>query len=305
MNEVEIIRSEGDAWELLERLVSNPSDERSFSVEFSGWPEFYLGIKGERYSATIPGTLLSKLAKIQSLSNSYYGWMVYEGDARNLKKHEKKELELLFEVHHGSTEIKADLTAFLTKLSESLGNDKTSTKAAIVIIVLALSAAGAVIVPKISDDLTIQNKQHIELQKKALELAAEESDSAADFAKTYKEIIRSVSDASSVQVGESMLTSEQVRMVSGERRIGETIVLRGDFRIEGLRQYENHFTLTTQSEDGYSIRARVTKAFLETHRDLLNQLSGSLTSDQTVPLNIEIREYEDGYGTGNVIDVGT
>ncbi len=305
MNEVEIISSEDDAWNLLEQLVSNSKDERKFSVEFSGWPNFHLGIKGERYSGTIPGSLLSKLAKIQALSNSYYGLIVHGGDARNLKKHEKKELELLFEVNHGSTEIKADLTAFLTKLSESLGNNKTSTKAAIVIIVLALSAAGTVVIPKISEDLTTQNKHHLDLQQRALELAAEESDSAADFARTYKEIIASVSDASSIQVGASKLTTEQIRRVSGERRTSENVLLKSDFRIEGLRQYEHHFTLTTQSEDGYTIRARVTKSFLEDHPGLLEQLSNSLTSDQKVPLKINIREYEDGYGTGAVSDVGT
>jgi len=305
MNEVEIIGSEDDAWNLLERLVSNPSDERSFSVEFSGWPKFHLGIKGERYSGTLPGSLLSKLAKIQALSNRHYGWIVHEGDARNLKKHEKKELEFLFEVHHGSTEIKADLTAFLTKLSESLGNKKTSTPSAIVIVILALSVAGTVVVPKISDDLTTQNKHHLDLQQRALELAAEKSDSAADFARTYKEIISSVSDASSVQIGTSKLTAEQIRKVSGERRAGENIVLQGDFRIEGLRQYEHHFTLTTQNKNGYSIRARVTKSFLEKHPSLLEQLLRSLTSDHTVPLKINVREYEDGYGTGTVSDIGT
>jgi hypothetical protein len=305
MNEVEVIRSQEDAWLLLERLVEEHEQDRDFSVEFSGWPKFHLGIRGERYSGTLPGPLLIQLAKIQTLSNSYYGWIVHEGDARNLRKYEKHELEMLFEVRQGSTMIKADLTAFFTKLSEALSKKKTSTKAAIVIIVLALSISGAVVVPQISEDLTNQNMQRINLQQRALDLAAEKSNSAADFSRTYKEIVSSVSDASSIQIGATELSAEQIRGISGQKRVGETVILEADFEIEGLRQYEDHFTLTTRSSDGYTIRARVTKSLLSKHPQLLRQLSDSLTSNASVSLTIKIKEYEDGYGIGTVTGVGT
>ncbi|MBV1788348.1 hypothetical protein KQ940_09795 [Marinobacterium sp. D7] len=305
MNELAVIRNEEDAWALLEFFIHNKDADSALEIEFNGWPKFHVGIKGERYSGTLPGPLLTQLGKIQALSNTYYGRIVHGGDARNIKKHEKAELELLFEVREGSTEIKADLTSFLTKLSEALSNNKTSRNAAIVIIVLALSVSGSVVIPEISEDLTNQEKYRIELQERALEIAAEESDSAADFAKTYKEIISAASDATSIRIGGNELTEEQIQAISGSVRSGENVVLENEFHIEALRQYENHFTLTTRSEDGYTIRARVSKAFLKKHPFLLSEISTSLTSDTRVLLVISVKRYEDGYGTGIITGADT
>lgn len=305
MNELEVIKTEEEAWKLLELLVNNFDAEERVLVEFSGWPDFHLAIKGEKYSSSIPGPLLAQLSKIQTLSNRYYGWLIYEGDARNIKKSEKEGLELLFSVQKGSTEIKADLSAFLTNISEALSNEKTTTRVAITLIVLALSASGSIIIPQISKNISDQERDRIALQTRALELAAEESDSASDFAKTYKDIISSVSDADSISIGSRSLSSTEIKKISGERRIGEDITLEGNYKIKALRQYENYFTISTSDQKGYSIRARVYRKLISQYPNLLQELTDSLTSGSSVFLRINIKEFEDGYGSGLIVGAGT
>lgn len=295
-----LITSEEDAWSSLEKLLREDSNEAY--VEFQGWPNFDLIVKGERYSSTIPANLLSKLSTIQGSLNTFYGKFVYEGDARNLKKYEKHEIELVYTVKKGSTEIKADATGLLNKMGEAMNKPSTQKIAGVTLCVLALIVSGAVVISKKSNDNRDIEIEKLKLLEKAVDKSPELKDASREFQDLFRSIIASASDAKNISIGPKLYDEQKIHELAERSRTRvERIELAGAYRIKSIRGYQNHYLIDIQIDKDTSIRARVRRSDVD--QEKINVLVKSITSNALVSLELAATKIEDGYANALVTKI--
>jgi len=295
-----LICSEADAWKTLENLLGKDSGDAY--VEFQGWPHFDLKVEGQRYKSTIPASLLSKLADVQSSLNTFYGQFVYEGDARNLKKFEKHEIELVYKVKEGSTEIRADATGLLNKMGEAMNKPSTQKIAGITLCVLALIVSGAVVISKKSADNRDIEIQKLRILEKAVDKSPELKDASKEFQNILRGIISSASDAKNISVGPMQYNEQKIQELAERSRTRiERIELVGAYRIKSIRRYKSHFLIDIQIDKDTSIRARVRRGDVD--KKEIDVLVNSITSNALVDLVIAATKIEDGYANAHVTEI--
>lgn len=295
-----LITSEAEAWNTLECLLKAKVSDHY--VEFQGWPNFDIVIKGERYSSTVPADLLSKLSNVQGALNTFYGRFVYEGDARNLKKYEKYEIELVYTVKKSSTDIKADATGLLNKMGEAMSKPGTQKVAGITLCVLALIISGAVVISKKSSDNRDIEIQKLKLLEKAIEKSPELKDASKNLQDIYRSIIVSASDANNISIGTQHYSQQKIQELAERNRSrANRVELSGEYKIKSLRGYQNHYLLDVQINKDISIRARVLKS--EMNEDKVKLLIGSITGTSVVPLTIAATQLEDGYANAIITKI--
>lgn len=295
-----VIASESDAWQVLAKLLDD--NNSTAYVEFDQWPFFELVVQGERYSSTIPASLLGKLAKLQKDLNTGYGKFVHDGDARNIKKYEKDGLELVYEVKKGSTEIKADATGFLNKMGEALAKPGTQKIAGITLCVLALIISGSITISTISNNNANIEIEKLHLLQKAIEVAPSLKDATREFQDLFKEIISSASDAKSLSIGKQKFDEREIDQLSEKQRgRTEKVELTGTYQVMSVRWYRNHYLIEVKLENEDSVRARVLhKEFGPASIDVLMK---SLTTHQAISLSLVATKHEDGYANARVVAI--
>lgn len=300
-NEFITIRSEEDAWKILERLLLE--DDFHKYIEFESWPFINLNIKGERYSSTLPANLLNKLSHIQSNLNTFYGNFVYEGDARNLKKYEKHDIELVFKVKEGSTALKADATGLLNKLGESMTKPETQKVAGITMCVLALILSGAGVVNNYSDNQKVIELQRLKLLEKAIETVPELKNSSTEIQKTFRRVISSAADADSISIGDTLFDKYAINKIAEKTNNKiEWVEIEGEFHISSIRGYESYYTIEIIYEKNSKVRARLSKDIVS--EEQVKLLTDSLINGSLVSLNFKAKKIEDGYASARVQSVG-
>lgn len=292
-----VINSEEDAWTVLEKMVDGQMQD--CFVEFKSWPTINLKIKGERYSSTVPANLLDRLSNIQRNLNTFYGKFVYDGDARNLKKAEKHEIELVYSVQKGSTDIKADATGLLNKLGESMNNPGTQVVTAVTLCVIALSIAGTISITNAADNNKEVELQRLKILEKAIEVAPSLEGVPNSLKRTFNRIISSVSDAQSITFGTRTLNQNEIRKVAKEAHENiEIVQISGRYKINSIRNYAQYYLLEILYDNNVNIRARLSKNLVKSHQ--MDLILKSLTSEILVPLTFKAKKIDDDLSSVNV-----
>jgi hypothetical protein len=298
LHESFLITSEADVWKVLAKLLSDEAPNAS--VEFQKWPQFELVIKGQRYAGTIPATLMSKLARFQKELNTGYGKFVHDGDARNIKKYERDDLELVYEVNKSSTEVKADATGFLNKLGEALSKPNTQKVAGITLCVLALIISGSKTIEVISNNSRTVEVEKLKLLNKALDVVPDLKNTTKEFQELFKGIITSASDAKSMSIGSQQFSEAEIAKLS-ERHRGriERVELAGSYHVTSIRRYRNHYLIEIKINGTDSLRAKVLHTeFGETAIDILMK---AFVTNTPVQLTVVAIKHEDGLANGRVV----
>lgn len=112
------IHSEKEAFELLDRYLTEPDYKPSEKVEFVNWPSLELKISGTDFNSSLRTKQLRAFIKMQE--SLYYQYATLNGKYKSsLSNKEKEELELKISVDKGSTELKIDLASILEKIAFS------------------------------------------------------------------------------------------------------------------------------------------------------------------------------------------
>jgi hypothetical protein len=300
LHESFLITSELDVWQVLAKLLSD--DAPNASVEFQQWPQFELIIKGQRYAGTIPATLMSKLSMLQKELNTEYGKFVHDGDARNIKKYERDDLELVYEVKKSSTEIKADATGFLNKLGEALSKQNTQKVAGITLCVLALIISGNNAIEVISNNSRTVEVEKLKLLNKALEVVPNLKSTTKEFQELFKGIVTSALDAESMSIGSQQFSEAEIAKLS-ERQRGriEKVELAGNYYISSIRRYRNYYLIEIRLNGTDSLRAKVLhKDFGE---NVIDRLMKAFVTNTPVQLSVVAVKHEDGFANGQVVAI--
>lgn len=260
------IKDEDTAWDYIKSALSGSFEDEIIELDFSSWPVFKLNVKGDRYHSTITAPMMRSLLELQTLLNRLYAEVAYGKSAKALTNEERKEIELVFTVHEGSSDIVADLSGFFTELGKSAMDKLTGRQIAILVIGAAAILGGSSVYDSYLDySLEAQkeaNRSSLEMQ---LTYQAPQLNSVAnDKDAFYNNLLKSVSDADEVTVAEQTLTRYDIQaLTSSERQVSELKRIDDHYLISSLKVKPDSYRVEiTRIEDNKSIQAELFKGHL-------------------------------------------
>jgi hypothetical protein len=297
------LKSEDDAWTLLEWLLAH--EENTALPDFDGWPMILLKIEGDRYESTLPTGLMRQVSEIQLAINRCYGRNVYKKDARSVNQAERDELELVFEVHKGSTELKADATGLLDRIGDAMKERSTARVAGITLVALALVICGSGLLSTTSTNRTTVEVKRLELLAKAVESAPNLKDASPEFQKIYKDIVASASDADRITVGSQHLSTTDISTIASSQRVaGQRVEMEGTFKVDAIRRYSKHSLIDVTLPSGEKIRARI--VFDRFTEDAISSLLMAVAKNTSIHLSITAMKHKDeSYSSARITAIGT
>jgi hypothetical protein len=295
------ISSEAGAWEALSRLLDE--DEEIGPIEFDGWPVIALKFEGDRYSASLPTGLMRQISDIQGAFNRCYARVVYDKDARGIRHAERDDLELVFEISKGSTELRADATGLLDRLGDAMKKPSTAKISSITLVVLALIVAGSAVASKLSADRAAVDQKKLHLLQRAIEVAPDLKDASPEFQKVYRDIVAAASDADRIEIGSQELESAEISEVASSQRIsGRRIELQGLFRVDAIRRFKKHCLIDVLLPNGDKIRARI--IFDRFPENSVSAVLMAVAKNTPIELSLTAMQHKDGYSSGRITGIG-
>jgi hypothetical protein len=222
------LASAEEALHLLEELQAGKSQVTV--IELSGeLKALEVNIRGAAYHGTVPGELARGLWEFQEALYKAAAFAINgEDDIRRLTTAQRQGLELVFEVHEGSTELIVEVTKFINTLSGGLASMDDQTKMIVLISVALILAVGVVAWKAL--DVSAQRKKDELLKDADVALEREKTRQFEIFAQVAgsvpavqkferaaeegtRAIIRSASDADDIKIGRVKFDSDDIQEV--------------------------------------------------------------------------------------------
>jgi hypothetical protein len=271
---IHVLSSSEQAHALLKKLIAAGNEDggqgknEDVEVQFEGeLGSIKIEIEGSNYHGTITGELAKGIWEFQ-LAMYRAGAFALHGvaDIRKLTADQRNQLELVFEVREGSTDLLANLNETLKCLKEVF-DDMSGTQKTIALITVALIIAGLLGFEHYSDN---QNDILLEQEKTAQMKVVK--DAAIDAAKIVFEkyehataqgvqaIVKGASDAESIRAGKAKLDRNSIVELNrkADRTQSSAEIVDTSFRVFNLQAKENtKDTFTVSAPDGreFSITA--------------------------------------------------
>lgn len=120
-----VIDSEEKAWEVLQYVNEASDDLEELELVFEGWPTLQITVKSPQHQASLTAQNMAGLIELQKTIYRSYSQMLHASNSmRHLSKVERKQLEIVFAIEHGSSDIKAiledQLAIIVTKVAEKM-----------------------------------------------------------------------------------------------------------------------------------------------------------------------------------------
>ncbi|WP_318557221.1 hypothetical protein [Geobacter anodireducens] len=315
-----VIKSEDDAWNLLERTLKEGVPDGHIEMVFENWPVLEFKLKGDKFNSSLTVKVMKTFVDLQQKLNRAYAQMRYNRPtAGGLSAAEHKELEIVVKVDKGSTLFSVDLQPTVATLLQGVTGKMTGTE--IVISVLGLGLIyGGVTFAKAYLDSRRQEKQ-IEIasllsneETKRLGIFADAVNkqenllsACRDSEETFDSFIKGASDADYLEIGGQRIYKEALdEMVKQTRSRSTDVQLNGWYRIlyvdsskpdgfvVGVRSQENGKEFPAKLEDKWVFR-------MAAH---LNRLQAAEWGKKPIYLRINGKEIRSGVSQATIIDVG-
>lgn len=249
-----VIRSEADAYEVLERARDQKLGPYN-SIVFDGWPTLNLYLKGDKFHQSLTPTVMKGLLEFQKGIYRSYAIAKYGNPEKRLSHIERDELEIRVDVHEGSSDLGINFQELAEKFVLQTAGKMDSQDVVITLITIAVLYFGTsayrsylenrkeVRIKEISDDT----------QRKTLEVlqytGAQETERAhilADLAKGHQkvdeivqiafgaqtELIKAMAAGKTSKVDGIELTAEVAEsLTQNARRKSEEVRLDGVYRL--------------------------------------------------------------------------
>lgn len=243
------IRSEKQAFDLLEKAVNSELGPQPFELKFENWPVLTIRFEGEGYDSTITSDIAEAVVEVQRAVNRAYARAVHKtSNSRSLTNLERQDIQFKAKVEPGSSIIKIDLGDFAEKLATTVAQTMTPTFLAITIVGLAITGASLVaykaFLKKNSDDkqidveartkiaLSQEETRRLDLMAKATARVPTLAHANEDFDLARIEILRAAGDAATVTVNSLVMDRETARAIGNTPRTQSLeIQLNGNYHI--------------------------------------------------------------------------
>ncbi|EDX4101573.1 hypothetical protein [Salmonella enterica] len=116
-----VLRSEEDAYALLDKITNTEVALHDINLELDGWPAFRLRLQGEQFNSTITPSVMKAFIEMQSGIYRSYATAVYGSpNTSKLTKRERQMLEMAVKVEPGSSDYSINLQDLLEDVFREL-----------------------------------------------------------------------------------------------------------------------------------------------------------------------------------------
>lgn len=243
------IKSEEEAWALLERAYAGEVFDEHTELAFEGWPTFEMKVQGRDWDSSVPTRIMSPLLEVQKdLSRAYAEVRYGSSSLHKLKEDEREQLEIVVKVEKGSSDFKADLAKQFTEIALRALERMDGTQAVILVLGLAVTLGGSV-----GFRAWLQHRKEIkgldvqladrQLDVKRLEVLAEVAkiqpavqSALVSSIETNNKLLKALKPDDSVAFkGERLTGGAAQEVTQPERAASEDILIEGVFRVLGNR----------------------------------------------------------------------
>lgn len=247
-----VIRSEEEAFDMLQRALASELTDPNVQLEFENWPRLTLRFAGDGYDSTITPQIAQALVELQHAMNRSYARLARSAENSNvLTKEERKSIEFKARVDKGSSLVTVDLGEFAQTLSSALVGKMTGTEIVITTLGLAITG-GAVVAFKAFLAARTDDKKVDQATKQTVALSSQETErfqifanaltqrpaliaTHQDFDEVRHDLLKSIGDASEMNVQGVSLNQEQARVIAmTPRSKAEEVQLNGNYRISKI-----------------------------------------------------------------------
>lgn len=267
-----IIRSEEDAYALLTRITSGVINPDTLNIEFDGWPNLYVRLKGEQFQSTITPTIMKAFIELQSGINRAYATAVYGSpNAAKLTKAEREMLEMVVRVEPGSSIFTVDYQVILEKICGELIGKMDGTQVLIALLGFALLYFGkSALCFRLQTRKDIRSEEIkseeqkilLETMRFAQEQETERAKIMAEIAATYPrvhtidalaqntqaELLKRAATADSIELQGIQLTGHQAEVLAKNAR--KPVI---DIRLDGMYRI---LSVDSTDPEGFKVKVR-------------------------------------------------
>lgn len=215
----------------LDEALAFLEDESDASIELTGTlTQLHIEVDGARYHSTMPGELARGIWELQeALYKAAAFALTGSDDIRRLSATQRQQLELVFVVKDGSTDLLASLQGFFTALGEGFKTMDDRTKAKTLIAIAAIvtgylwgdsllegyfTQQGRILDAQTRQALSEEESARLKIVR---DMVAEQRtvarfDEAMDAG--ARAIARGAQDASSLRIGPQQIDSAQIQYVN-------------------------------------------------------------------------------------------
>lgn len=223
------IETEDDAWRVLSDILNDKINADEVALDFgeAKWAKFCLNFKGSVFQQTVTASMMRGLVEYQK---AFYraAALLTKNDARiiRLTDKEKDELELIFKVKEGSSELNADASEQLKNIVGKCVDKMSGKQIQISIIVVALLFFG---------NAQMENYLSNDLEKARIEASMKEESSRIK-AETRRQEIASTERRDTLQLIEGLMRENKRKTDLLEQAFEASEVARrvGEFNGEAL-----------------------------------------------------------------------
>jgi hypothetical protein len=316
------ISSEGDAFDLIQKALSDQIGEQPCKLIFDKWPVLTIKLEGEGYDSTITPDLAEALVSLQHALDRSYARLVHDlANSRGLSNEEREALKFKAKVESGSSLIEINLGEWAERVGLALTEKMTPTQLVMMVATVAAIAGSTVAYKDFLDARSEDKKVEAGMKERVL-LSQEETkrhallvqalsgspklaDAAQDFDQARVEILKGVGDADTLTVSGVTLNREEANTVARSKRSeSKNIQANGQYKIiEVGWNHENEVRLKVAD-------AKTGREFVASFKDdSLNHSQITLLQQaewkrETVYLSINATELRGQITTAEVVGVG-
>jgi hypothetical protein len=272
MPQIITLKSDDDAFDLIEKINSGELDTDQIELKFEGWPRVNLHIVGEKYHNSITPSMMKAFIELQKGIHRAYAIAQYGTyNTNKLTDEEKKKLELAIGVEDGSSNFDINLQEILEKGFGKAVAKMSSRELIFLILGLGTLYAGATGFNYYLEDrkdarATEVKSEQQQAQLDAMKFMSEEETKrmkiiqklaqqhpAIDNVKrhaydTTTEIFKRASTADTISIGDTEITGADAQLLTrNAKRKSEDIRMDGDYRL---------LEVVSSLSDGFKVKVK-------------------------------------------------
>lgn len=215
-----IISSEEDAFAYLKLASEGEYDGKDVSFRFEGWPKLDINIKGDRYQSSLPTGVMKGLIEYQGVLNRTFALLGDNSSAKSISENERQELEVIFEVSKGSSEISSLIPDQVWTIAEQAMLTMSGTELVVTVLGVALIVGLSKIgLSKIKTNAELKSEQlKYDFAKGLVEQNVKLSQVNADLNKAVISVIKGAHDADHIRIGEISLDGSEIQALTRRTR---------------------------------------------------------------------------------------
>lgn len=312
------ISSHEDAYALVERALSGELENELLDIDFAGdWSTLRIKVEGENYHASLNGRLVRTLSDLQTQLNRLYAHAAYGKSAKALSNDEREEIELIFQVSEGSTDIWADLGTWATSIADTAIDKMTGTEIVIVVLGMGLIWAGSRALQQHNErkqqesDQEQESRRHeatlraeTERHERLIEQMASQNETVRmalhERAQFEHNVLKATPTADSVDIGGRKFGRAEIEDASrSERQTTELRRRDGIYYVSGIVTKAEGFNVSLEDAEGTAFRAELSRGKLD--EEELEDLWSALRDSTPINLQLTARVRDDAIFSATII----